>query len=80
MANGILATDGKEYLVVFGPHFDHVFNNHWPVDHTILAEIPQQPTLYNINAPITFDKVNAAINKLKNGKKPWSKWRPPWSI
>jgi hypothetical protein len=28
MANGLLATDGKEYLVVFGPHFDHVFNNH----------------------------------------------------
>jgi hypothetical protein len=33
MANGKLATNGNENMVVFGPHFDRVFNNHRPVDH-----------------------------------------------
>ncbi len=32
--------------------------------------VPQRPTPYNIDSPITFEEVNAAINKLKNGKSP----------
>ncbi len=70
MANGKLATNGKENMAVFGPHFDRVFNNHRPVNPTILANNPQHPTLHDIGSPITFDKVDAAINKLKNGKSP----------
>jgi hypothetical protein len=79
MANGKLATNGKENMAVFGPHFDHVFNfnNHCPVDPTILTDIPQHPTLHDINSPITFDKVDAAINKLKNGKSPGLNGIPP---
>ncbi len=68
MANGKLATNEKENMAVFGPHFDHVFNNHRPVDPTILANIPNYPTLHDIDTLITFAKVDAAINKLKNGK------------
>jgi hypothetical protein len=77
MANGKLATNGKENMAVFGPHFDCVFNNHHPVNPTILANIPQCPTLNDINSPITFDKVNAAINKLNNGKSPGLNGIPP---
>jgi hypothetical protein len=77
MANGKLATNGKENMAVFGPHFDRVFNNHCPVDPTILTDIPQCPTLHDINSPITFDKVDAAINKLKNGKNPDLNGIPP---
>jgi hypothetical protein len=40
MANGKLATNSKENMAVFGPHFDHVFNNQRPVDQTILNNIP----------------------------------------
>jgi hypothetical protein len=77
MANGELATNGKENMAVFGPHFDRVFNNHRPVNPTILTDIPQCPTLHDINSPITIDKVDAAINKLKNGKSPGLNGVPP---
>ncbi len=77
MANGRPATNGKENMEVFGPHFEQVFNNHRPVNPTILADIPQRPTLHDINSPITFDDVNAAINKLTNGKSPGLNGIPP---
>ncbi len=77
MANGKPANNGKENMTVFGPHFERVFNNHRPVDPTILADIPQRPTLHDIDSPITFDEVNAAINKLKNGKSPGLNGIPP---
>jgi len=77
MANGKPATNDKENMVVFGPHFERVFNNHRPVDPTILDEIPQRPILHKIDSPITFDEVNTAINKLKNGKSPGLNGIPP---
>jgi hypothetical protein len=64
-------------MTVFGPHFDRVFNNHRPVDLTILDDIPQRPTLHDIDSPITFAEVDAAINKLKNGKSPVLNGIPP---
>ena len=64
-------------MAVFGPHFERVFNNHRPVDSTILDEIPQHPILHEIDSPITFDEVNTAINKLKNGKSPGLNGIPP---
>ncbi len=70
MANGKLATNYKENMAVFGPHFDRVFNNQCPVDQNIFNNIPQHPTLHDIDSPITFDEVDAAINKLKNRKSP----------
>jgi hypothetical protein len=77
MANGKLATNGKKKMAVFGPHFDCVFNNPCPVNPTILADIPQCTTLHDIDSLITFDKVDAAINKLKNGKSPGLNGIPP---
>jgi hypothetical protein len=77
MANGKLATSSKENMAVFGPHFDHVFNNQCPVDQTILNDIPQRPTLHDIDSPITFNEVDAAINKLKNRKSPSLNGIPP---
>jgi hypothetical protein len=64
-------------MAVFGPHFDHVFNNHHPVNPTILADIPQCPTLNDIDSPITFDEVDATIKKLKYGKSPVLNVIPP---
>ncbi len=54
MADEKLPTNGKENMTVFGPHFDRVFNNHRPVDPTILDDIPQRPILHDIDSPITF--------------------------
>jgi hypothetical protein len=41
MPDGNVATNGKENMSVFGPHFDRVFNNHRPVDLIILDEFAQ---------------------------------------
>ena len=54
MTDGKIATHGKENMVVFGPHFVRVFNNHHPVDLTILDDIPQRPTLHDLDSHITF--------------------------
>jgi hypothetical protein len=70
MEDGKLASNSKENMSVFGPHFDRVYNNHRPVDLSILEEVPQRPTLHDIDSPITFEEVNNAINKLKSGKSP----------
>ena len=64
-------------MSVFGPHFDRVYNNHQPADLSILEKVPQCPTLFNIDSPITFEEVNAAINKLKNGNIPGLNGIPP---
>ncbi len=77
MLNGNIATNGKENMSVFGPHFERIFNNHRPVDLTILDKITQHPVLSKLDLPISLDEVNAAINKLKNGKSPGLNGIPP---
>jgi hypothetical protein len=77
MTDGKLASNGKEKMTVFGPHFNRIFNKHCPDDPTILDNIPQCPIFNNIDSPITFAEVDAAINKLKNGKSPGLNGIPP---
>ncbi len=77
MPNGYIATNGKKNMSVFGSHFECVFNSHHPVDLTNLDKIAPCPVLPEINLPISFDKVDAAINKLKNGKSPGLIGIPP---
>ena len=67
-ANRQLATNGKQNMTVFGPHFEQVFDNHYPIDVDVLNDIHRCLTLHNIDSPITFNEVDVAINKLKNGK------------
>ncbi len=70
MADGKIATNGKENIAVFSPHFEGVFNNRRPVDLTILTDVPQRPTLHDLDLPITYKEVDAVINKFKNEKSP----------
>jgi hypothetical protein len=77
LPNGNITTNGKENMSVFGPHFECIFNNHCPVDLTIPNKITQRPVLSELDLPISFDKVYAAINKLKNGKSPGLNGNPP---
>lgn len=79
MLNGNIPTNRKENMPIFGPHFERVFNNHRPVDLTIFDKIAQWPVLPEIDLTISFDKVDAAINKLKNGKIPDRNGIPPES-
>ncbi len=77
MADGKIATNGKENTAVFGPQFERVFNNHHPVNLTILTDVPQRPTLNDLDLPITYKELDAAIKKLKNGKSPGLNGIPP---
>jgi hypothetical protein len=62
------ATNSSENMSVFGPHFTKVFNNHRPVDPTILQHIPQCHTLWELNDPNTWEEFCCAVCKLKNVK------------
>ena len=67
----------RKYVCVWPTFFDRVYNNHQPADLSILKKVPQCPTLLDIDSPITFEEVNAAINKLKNGNIPGLNGIPP---
>jgi hypothetical protein len=54
-----------------------VFNNHHPVNPTILDKIAQCSVLYELDLPIFFEEVDAAINTRKNGKAPGLNGIPP---
>jgi hypothetical protein len=70
LGNGELLLNAKESMSVFGAHFNKVLNNHRPVDYSILDRLKQKPCLTLINNPITFSKIQRAINKLNKGKSP----------
>ncbi len=77
MADGSLAKNGKKNMSVFGPQFDCIYNNHHPINLTVLDDVPQCPALLDIDSPITFEEVNVTINKLKNEKSPGLNGIPP---
>jgi hypothetical protein len=72
-----LATNSKENMSVFTPHFANVYNNHRPVDFEIPQKIKQRKIMTSIDSPITYKEVNAAINKLNAGKAPGLNGVPP---
>ena len=70
LPNGNKATNASENMEVFGPHFHNVFNNHRPMDSTVLEHVPQRRTMWELNDPITWEEFRRAVKKLKNGKAP----------
>ena len=80
LQDGSLATNSKENMSVFAPHFANVYNNHRPVDFEILHKIKQREVLTSIDSPITYEEVNAAINKLNAGKEPGLNGVPPEAL
>ena len=56
----------KERTIKFVHHFLFSFK----INQSVLNNVPQCPTLLNIDSPITFEELNAAIYELKNGKSP----------
>ncbi len=68
LPDGTKATNSSKNMSVFGPHFTKVFNNHRPVNPTILQYVPQRRTLWELNDPITWEEFCCAVCKLKNAK------------
>ncbi len=80
LESGELASNAKENMSVFGPHFTKVLNNHRPVEYSMLDLIEQKLCLTFIYTPITFSEVKQAINKLKKGKSPGLNGIPPEAL
>eukprot|EP00978_Attheya_sp_CCMP212_P047038 scaffold421192_cov59-Attheya_sp.AAC.1 len=70
MENGEKATTDKDNADVMGNHFSKVFNNHRPIDSTVIEEIKQREIRTELGDPPTVAEVANAIRKVANGKAP----------
>jgi hypothetical protein len=65
-----LAINAAENKSVFSPHFNRVYNNHQATDPTLIEQVPQHRTLWELKNPISWKKFTKAVTKLKNAKAP----------
>ena len=66
--NGELARTDEENAEVMGPHFGRVCNNRRPTQAGIAQEIDPHEVEEVMATPPNIEEINAAIEKLKNGK------------
>jgi hypothetical protein len=57
-------------MSILSPHFHKVFNTHRTTDPSLLENVPQQRTLWELDDLITWTELNKAVTKLKNAKAP----------
>ena len=69
-ANGKIATNDNKNMERAYPHFEEVLNNHRLVDFSELELLQQHNVKHELDAAITWDEFNKAVNKLKNNKAP----------
>ena len=77
MEDGKKAGNDKENMEVMYPHFQRVFNNHRPVDDSVLDLLEQRRTEWDLNDCITWKEFDRAVNKLTAGKAPGLNGIPP---
>ena len=63
-----LLTEPSVIVQCWADHFEQVWTS--IIDNALLEEIPQQPTLDALTAPIHLEEVQTSIKALKNGKAP----------
>ena len=77
LPNGKLVTTDAENASIFGPHFDRVFNNHIPIDWTVLESIKQRYMMEELDPRISWDEIKKSTTKLVNEKAPGINGVPP---
>ena len=77
LSHGELATTDAENASVFGPHFHRVFNNHRPIDWTVLYNINQREVMEKLYQPISWYEIKKATTKLAKNKSPGLNGVPP---
>ena len=70
LPTGTLASTDAENESVMGPHFEKVYTNHQQVVWDALVAIPQRSEMIELDSEITWEELQQAIAKLKNGKAP----------
>ena len=77
LPTGLLASTDAENSSVMGPHFKKVYTNHRQVVWEILDAIPQRSEMTELDSEITWQELQQAIAKFKNGKAPGLNDVPP---
>jgi hypothetical protein len=62
-SNGDIATNDSENADVMAKHFTKVFNNHRPIDISVLDELKQGETIADLGLPPTNEEFAAALRK-----------------
>ena len=68
--DGTLLKDNDKILKRWAEYYSSLLNSSNPTDQSILEELPQLPTVYEMDVPPTLEEVKRAIDSLKNGKAP----------
>ena len=63
---GNTAITDVENASVLGPHFSRIFCTDLPVDWYTLEEVRQRDVMQEIDQPISWDEIKAAVKKLTN--------------
>ena len=77
LPNGELAKNDEENMSVMGPHLNKVFNNHRPVDDTVLDLLEQREKFDDLDESIQWSEMIDAIKGLQNDKSPGEDGVPP---
>ena len=67
LPTGLLASMDAENSSVMGPHFEKVYTNHRQVAWEMLDAIPQRSEMMELDSEITWEELQQATAKLKNG-------------
>ena len=68
LPDGTQPTTASDNMSVFSPHFLQVFNAHRTTDPSMLDNVPQQRTMWELNDSISWEEFTKAVRKLKNAK------------
>jgi hypothetical protein len=77
LPDGSRASNNLDNMSVFSPHFNRVYNTHHATNPTLLNQVPQRCTLWELDDPITWEEFSKAVTKLKNAKVPGLTGIPP---
>ncbi len=76
-ADGTMARNEEENADIWEPHFTKVFNNNRDVDWTVLEEILQRETLWELENDIDYEEFEEALDGLANYKAAGENGVPP---
>ncbi len=65
LPDGSRAANASTNMSAFSPHFNQVYNNHHATDLTLLEQVSQRCTLWELDDPISWEEFSKAVMKLK---------------
>ena len=69
-AQGTLLKDNTKILKRWAEYYCDLLNSSRPSDQSVIEQLPQLPTVHQMDAPPTMEELKKAIDSLKSGKAP----------